>query len=667
MSIRRGSPRRLALFTVLLAGCAASPTSVAAEPAATDPAAARIVRPPQVLLDPGASDAMQRLKPSSDQVAIAPSAVPAAPGLVVTVQPGKKRYPGVNLKPEGADRWDLSAFGHVEARVVNVGATKLSLTLRIDNAGDWRDSPWNTEAIDLKPGASGTVTTIFGYSDGHKPGYAIKPAAVVNVALFAKKPDAAQSFRIESIVAAGSAGEGPPGARHSGSAKSKGAHGSVSAKPKDGVLLGPGVAVDAQKQIEAKGATATVLAADGRPSLRIVFAASQGEPAVKFKPAGGRWDLRDCLEIRVKVRGAGQTPVTPRVCVESDGGQSDWVATAAPLASGATEEITVPFAAAATWRGIANGGDKKTWRGQPGTGNRVTNDTIAAVTISALRPADGAALVVESIRAGLSPAAVCPEWLGRRPPVSGDWIKTFDDEFDGDAIDLSKWNIKGPNYWDKTSHWSARNVIVGDGVARLRYEKKSGPHNDDPSQKQSDYASGYLDTYGKWVQRYGYFEARIKPPAAPGLWPGFWMMPDRGERAGPQKIRQDTGNGGMEFDILEHLTRWGPCRYNIAAHWDGYRENHKRTGSDKVYVQPDKEGFITAGLLWTPGLLVYYGNGREVARWENPRVSNVPSDLMFTLPTGGWDNNRLNDARLPADFLIDYVRVWQRKDLATGP
>jgi hypothetical protein len=37
---------------------------------------------------------------------------------------------------------------------------------------------------------------------------------------------------------------------------------------------------------------------------------------------------------------------------------------------------------------------------------------------------------------------------------------------------------------------------------------------------------------------------------------------------------------------------------------------------------------------------------------------------MFTLPSGGWDNSPLDDGRLPDDFVIDYVRVWQRKDLA---
>ena len=40
---------------------------------------------------------------------------------------------------------------------------------------------------------------------------------------------------------------------------------------------------------------------------------------------------------------------------------------------------------------------------------------------------------------------------------------------------------------------------------------------------------------------------------------------------------------------------------------------------------------------------------------------------MFTLPMGGWDNDPLDDSQLPADFMIDYVRCWQRKDLQTIP
>ena len=100
-------------------------------------------------------------------------------------------------------------------------------------------------------------------------------------------------------------------------------------------------------------------------------------------------------------------------------------------------------------------------------------------------------------------------------------------------------------------------------------------------------------------------------------------------------------------------------------HFDGYGKNHKATGSSSIYVEADKDGYITSGLLWTPGSAIYYCNGKEIARWEDPRISNVASDLMLYLETGGWDNDALDNTKLPADFLIDYVRVWQRKDLAS--
>jgi beta-glucanase (GH16 family) len=143
-------------------------------------------------------------------------------------------------------------------------------------------------------------------------------------------------------------------------------------------------------------------------------------------------------------------------------------------------------------------------------------------------------------------------------------------------------------------------------------------------------------------------------------------MPDRGSKAGPDWARQDTSKGAMEFDIMEHLTRWGPHRYNIAMHWDGYGDQHKQTGSSGNYVQSDMDGYITVGLLWTPGSAVYYCNGHVVASWQDPRISDIQSFIIIETTTGGWDNNTLDDTKLPADYKIDYVKVWQRKDLASG-
>jgi beta-glucanase (GH16 family) len=339
------------------------------------------------------------------------------------------------------------------------------------------------------------------------------------------------------------------------------------------------------------------------------------------------------------------------------------VSTSTPLAVGAEKEIVVPFAPAAAFRGVRV--VKQGYYGaRKGTGTSFTSDAAGAVRIAARH--DGpSTLLVESVVAD-APAAELPDWLGKRPPVPGDWIKTLDDNFDGPAVDSTVWNVYGPNFWDKQTHWSKDNLVLGGGVARLHFQKKTGLHNDDPKERSTAYACGFLETYGKWVQRYGYFEGRVKLPRAAGLWPTFWLMPDRGAAAGAQWQRQDTSGGGMEFDIMEHLTRWGPYRYNIACHWDGYGKSHASVGTATNYVQADKDGFITSGLLWTPGSAIYYCNGKEIARWEDPRVSSVPSGIIIEMTTGGWDNNAVDDAQLPADYLIDYIRVWQRRDLASA-
>ncbi len=138
-----------------------------------------------------------------------PSQDPAAPGLVFATQPGKGDK-GIHLKPAGgAKAWDLSAFGHVEALVVNTGSKAARFAVRVDNEGDWHKGPWNTEHIDLEPGERGTVTVIFGYHFNHQRGYPLDPKRVVNILLLAGQDDAPTSFRIESLLAGGPAGEKP--------------------------------------------------------------------------------------------------------------------------------------------------------------------------------------------------------------------------------------------------------------------------------------------------------------------------------------------------------------------------------------------------------------------------------------------------------------------------
>jgi beta-glucanase (GH16 family) len=602
----------------------------------------------RALIDFAAADAAARLKPDfhcESQVATRLVDLDGGKALEIAIQPGEAGFPGLRILPPGA-AWDLSACGHVEARVFNPGSRPVTVNLRVDNAGDWRQAPWNAESAVIAAGATGTVKVIFGYAYGLKPGFALNPAAVVNVLFFVARGTEARTLRLDALLAAGPAGEQPPVDPKS-----------VRVAPAGGAILARGATQVPPHLLETRnGAQARV--DDG--ALLLELPAGRQPAAVALKPATGRWDLRAGSQVRVKLRNSGAAAASPRIRLESNGGPTESVA-GAPLAPGAQAELVVPFTPSVTWRGIENS-VKTEWNATPGTGTRFVSDAVSAVIFGA---DTAATLSVEAV-VSEAPVAAVPAWVGQRPPVEGEWTKTFDETFDGTTVDLTKWNIYTANYWDRRSHFSRDNVIVRDGLARLRFERRPGPHNDVPTNAVTTYATGFLDTYGKWVQRYGYFEARMKLPAAPGLWPGFWLMPDRGLATGPQWKRADTGAGGMEFDIMEYLSRWGAHRYNIAMHWDGYGKGHQQTGTSCVYCEPDAEGFVTCGLLWTPGSAIYYCNGREVARWESPRVSSVPSNLIFTHVSGGWDNDALDDRKLPCDFVIDYVRCWQRKDLASA-
>lgn len=587
-----------------------------------------------------------KLTPNSSQVSVAESTDTAAAGIVATFQAGAEGYPGFYVAPQDGEVWDFSAYGHIQASIVNTGQEPFTISLRVDNKGPWQEKPWNTESVRLKPGETGSLKVIFGYAYGQKPGYKLNPAAISSLLFFTGKVSRESSFRIESIKAAGPAGETPP------VDLSK-----VRLKPKDGYIVGGSAVLDPAKQIVFKEGT-EASSPDGQ-ILRLSF--NQKGQSVTVKPPHGMWDLRDGYQVRMKIKNVGALPSKPSLRVDSKAGSTDLGTPDQTLAPGMSVEMVSSFIPAVS-ANIDNEAKPKPLPA-PGTGTKFTSDGATGVTILADESGGKQAYEVEFIRLEAPPVEL-PDWVGKRPPVEGEWVQTFREEFNGDGIDLSKWNIYASNFWDKRTHFSKNNVIVANGVAKLRCEKKTGRHNDDPNGKETAYATGFLNTYGKWVQRYGYFEARMKLPKAPGLWPAFWLMPDRGLAAGEQWKRADTGNGGMEFDIMEFLSRWGGYRFTTVFHWDGYAKDHKATAAG-VYTAQDKDGYITTGLLWMPGEAVIYNNGNEVARWKSPRISDVPSEIIFTNVTGGWDNSPLEDAHLPDDFAIDYVRCWQRKDWAS--
>lgn len=600
----------------------------------------------QSLIDFASPAAEQRIKPNGKQgVTFKIVDGKAGKDLEVQCAVAANGSPGVAIRPEGAT-WDLSAYGAVEVELTNLGTDPLNAFVRVDNPGDWKGSPWDQDRAAIQPGKTGIVKVTFGYTWGAK-GYALDASKVSQVLIFSNKVKKDTAFRISAVRATGKPGDKPAGMIEQ-------------IKPADGVLLSPEKAVS-ESAVQVNGATTSLVDAGGRKVTRIAFVSeNKNKPSgVTFKPLPGTvWNLTQFTQVEFSLANPGKQPVHVicRVDNPNANNQKDSAVAEATVPAGAKQTVSVSFFAPRPWDG-----EDKTSRRQ------FTSDRIVGITLATDAAGVGQAIDLAGVRATVGAPDSLPDWIGKRPPVPGNWTMTFDDEFDGKTVNEKNWELPKDvtaSIWDSQAVNVAANAFVEQGYLKIRCEKLTGPKPTDPKLKDRKYATCVITTFDKFAQKYGYFEARMKLPQTMGMWPAFWMMPDRGKDAGVWWQRQDTKNGGMEFDIMEHLVRFGPYRYNIAMHWDGYGKEHKATGSD-VYFMPDKDGFVTSGLLWEPGKLTYYCNGKVVGSWTNERISALPGYILLTMPVGGWGTGGyVDEAGLPAYFTVDYVRAWQKDQWA---
>ncbi len=258
------------------------------------------------------------------------------------------------------------------------------------------------------------------------------------------------------------------------------------------------------------------------------------------------------------------------------------------------------------------------------------------------------------------------------PPLEGDWEPTLIEEFDRKKLDKNVWNkslLWGGGHG--SSIYKNDHISVENGKLLIKTSNQSGK---DPNGKKFKFTSGLIHSFSKFTQKYGYFEIKMKvEDTIPGLWPAFWLMPDRrtknknrfpwyedGRRSTSIVNFHGEIGKGMEIDIMEHLTIWGPNRFHQAAHWDDYGKDHKSIGNT-ISLSPSIDGYRKFGLLWEKGTLVWFVDDIEVFRFENERVADVPMYLKVNVATGGWDGNHLkNTEQLPVYTEIEYVRVWKR-------
>ncbi len=221
------------------------------------------------------------------------------------------------------------------------------------------------------------------------------------------------------------------------------------------------------------------------------------------------------------------------------------------------------------------------------------------------------------------------------------WKIVWHDEFEGEKLDESKWIYRQEG--KRKDGWWDRRTVSLDGQGHLVMKTL---HDGDK------YIDGCIATQGKFERAFGFYVARVQFQKQPGHWSAFWLTCNGIGKVG------DQGRDGSEIDIMEKP--WLDERINHALHWDGYGESHK--SETKVVKGANlMEGWHAFGLHWTPDEYVFFVDGRETWRSKAGGVCQVPTYILLSDEVGKWAGD-IRKAKLPDQFLVDYVRVYELAD-----
>jgi beta-glucanase (GH16 family) len=243
------------------------------------------------------------------------------------------------------------------------------------------------------------------------------------------------------------------------------------------------------------------------------------------------------------------------------------------------------------------------------------------------------------------------------------WELVFKDDFNGSGLPNSAlWNTELSNRRNNTNGpdgWWLPETIYQNGEGELVVEVKQieNRNNDDDAY---DYASGILQSKGKFEQTFGRFEIRAKLPQESGWWGAFWLFSNGIENV------NNSGEDGTEIDIMEGFGWTDNMQH--ALHWDGYGTNHKF--EEHKFEKPGiRDGFHTFALEWSETEYIFFVDGEETWRTSAGGVSKVPAWIVISgeISTESWAisnywANQIDASKFPDYYLIDYVKVYNKID-----
>lgn len=250
-----------------------------------------------------------------------------------------------------------------------------------------------------------------------------------------------------------------------------------------------------------------------------------------------------------------------------------------------------------------------------------------------------------------------PTYSGFTQEGRSEWDLIWSDEFQADGKpDDTNWRFSGR----KTPDWAcycADNDSTGfveDGKLHLRALVNTSKAD------IARYQTGCIDTKGRFSFRYGKIEVRAKLSKGKGSWPAIWLMPESPKYGG-------WPNSG-EIDIMEHLNYDSHIYQTIHS---TYVDQMDKKENPQYFETPGfkEDDFNIFSLEWYADRLDFFVNGEKTFSYpklEDAGPEQWPFNQEFYIildqALGGAWVGEIHEEDLPVEMVVDWVRVYRKKD-----
>lgn len=253
---------------------------------------------------------------------------------------------------------------------------------------------------------------------------------------------------------------------------------------------------------------------------------------------------------------------------------------------------------------------------------------------------------------------------------SSEYKLVWSDEFNLSGLpDTSKWRFENGFLRNNEAQcYQKENAVCENGflVITGRREEKPNPNysaennNWKTSRKNIEYTSASVVMKKEYAFQYGKVEVRAKIDAQTGLWPAIWTLGVSGEW--PSNGEVDI----MEYyddKILANFAYAGNKRFR--AIWDGASVTLDSLGGKQW-----ASDFHVWTLVWNENQMQIFVDdfllneidiNNTINKSDGKNPFRQAHYVLLNLAMGGNRGGTLVNTKLPSKYLIDYVRIYQKK------